>query len=141
MSTLYRTLAHALLFLVAGCVSSESAGPKTEAAGTPRDAVTLHLEVEDELTGSGLAVREDVVVPRGTVALEAMRTVIEVHRSEAGWVEVIGGVRPDPASYYWTLYVDGEYSQVGIESLVLDDDTAVLWKVTALPDWALEESD
>ena len=45
------------------------------------------IEVEDELTGSGLAVCEDIVVPRGTVALDAMRTVIEVHRSEAGWVE------------------------------------------------------
>ena len=94
----------------------------------PRHAV--HLEIRDELTGSGLAATVLRDVNAGTSALEFMESVVAVeYRRYPGvgvFVTSLCGV-PAPKGTFWALSIDGEVATEGISGFTIDRAVHIRW--------------
>ena len=92
--------------------------------------VSVHLEVRDELTTSGLALSVHRDIAPGTDALEFIESVVAVESRRypgAGvFVTSLCGVAA-PDGTFWELSVDGERSVRGIADLDIDADTHIRW--------------
>lgn len=100
--------------------NTRSSLPKTE------EKVTLTLEIRD--TSSGLNLDAKMNFPKGTNAFTAMKSIVQLKPEKGGFITDICGVQANGDERYWALYVDGESSEVGINSLKLEKETTILWK-------------
>jgi len=104
------------------------------AAAAPA-AVSVHLEIRDELTASGLAVSIRRDVTPGTDALAFIESVVAVeHRSYPGagvFVTSLCGVAA-PDGMFWELTIDGERATRGIADLDIEADMHIRWELVPI---------
>ena len=97
--------------------------------------VAVHLEIRDELTGSGLAVSIHRDIAPGTDALAHMESVVTVeYRRYPGvgvFVTALCGVAA-PDGMFWALSVDGARSDRGIADLDIEADAHIRWDLVRL---------
>ena len=97
--------------------------------------VSVHLEIRDEFTASGLAVSLHRDVTPGTDALQFIESVVAVeYRSYPGagvFVTSLCGVTA-PDGMFWELMVDGERATRGIADLDIDADMHIRWELVAI---------
>ena len=71
-------------------------------------------------------------VAKGTNAFEAMQEIAEVEFTDYGemgvMIESINGITPK-TNKFWKLFVNGEEAQIGINGIILEEDTAIEWKI------------
>lgn len=98
-------------------------------------AASVHLEIRDELTLSGLAVSIHRDVTPGTDALAFIESVVAVeYRSYPGagvFVTSLCGVAA-PDGMFWELTIDGERAIRGIADLDIDADMHIRWELAAI---------
>lgn len=104
------------------------------AAAAPA-AVSVHLEIRDELTASGLAVSIRRDVTPGTDALEFIESVVAVeYRRYPGAgvfvTSLCGVVAPD--GMFWALMVDGDRATRGIADLDIEADIHIRWELVPI---------
>ena len=104
------------------------------AAAVPA-VVSVHLEIRDELTASGLAVSIHRKVTPGTDAFEFIESVVAVeYRSYLGagvFVTSLCGVAA-PDGMFWELTIDGERATRGIADLDIEADMHIRWELVAI---------
>ena len=104
------------------------------AAAAPA-AVSVHLEIRDELTASGLAVSIHRDVTVGTDALAFMESVVAVeYRSYPGagvFVTSLCGVSA-PDGMFWALMIDGERATRGIAEIDIEADMHIRWELVPI---------
>ena len=97
--------------------------------------VSVHLEVHDELTASGLAVSIHRDIPHGTDALAFVESIVAVdYRRYPGvgvFITSLCGVAA-PDGMFWALSVNGERATRGIADLRLEADTHIRWDLVPL---------
>ena len=97
--------------------------------------VSVHLEIHDELTASGLAVSIRRDVAPGTDALKFIESVVAVdYRSYPGagvFVTGLCGVAA-PDGMFWELMVDGERATRGIADLDIEADMHIRWELVPI---------
>ena len=83
------------------------------------------------VAGESEILNKTVVVETGTNAFDAMQQAATVGFEDYGEMGVmvtsINGVKP-AQNEFWKLFVNGEEAQVGISSLVIEEDTTFEWK-------------
>ncbi len=93
------------------------------------EKINVKVEVYD---GIHKLFDEEIQVNKGTNGLEATIQVannVEYQSSAFGvFVTSIGGVESD-SEHYWALYVNGEYANKAIDKYILNEDTAITWKL------------
>ena len=71
-------------------------------------------------------------ISKGTNAFEAMQEIAEVEFTDYGemgvMIESINGTAPK-TNKFWKLFVNGEEATAGISSIVIEEDTAIEWKI------------
>ena len=103
-----------------------AAGPAT---------VSVHLEIRDGVTASGLAVtiRRDVAAGTDALALIESVVAVEYRRYPGAGVFVTslcGVAAPDGA--FWELTVDGERATRGIADLDIGADMHIRWELVPI---------
>lgn len=103
---------------------------------TPAPApVSVHLEIRDELTASGLAVSIHRDVAPGTDALKLIESVVAVeYRRFPGagvFVTSLCGVAA-PDGTFWELLIDGERATRGIADLDIEADMRIRWELVPI---------
>lgn len=100
---------------------------------SPKHAV--HLEIRDELTGSGLAVsiRRDAESGAGALDFMAGLIVVEYRRFPGVGVFVTSLCGVDaPHGAFWALSVDGERSTKGISELHIERPVSIRWDLVEI---------
>ena len=114
------TLVHVAWFACALSVLAVEAPPK----------VAVHLEIRDELTGSGLTVSVKRNVKAGTNAVDFMKEAVAMeYRRYPGvgiFVTSLGGVEA-PDGTFWALSIDGERATKGIADLDIEQPVHIRW--------------
>jgi hypothetical protein len=118
--------------LLLGCTSAITKGPNenvlTEFKGKEKVIVTINA-----FDSNGTPIFEGLFqVEKGKNALELMKEKMEVETKEFSFgefVESINGVKPVEGKEYWALYVNGDYSNVGISMIELFEDTNIEWRI------------
>ena len=115
------------------CVAWLCLALASQAAAPAR--VAVHLEIQDALTGSGLAVSVHREVAPGTNALTHLESVVTVEYRRYTGVGVLvtalcGVAAPD--GMFWALSVDGARSERGIADLDIEADTHIRWDLVRL---------
>jgi Domain of unknown function (DUF4430) len=99
-------------------------------AGADKKNITLTLKISDPISGLGLEAKKAVTT--GTNAFDAMTAIVQVkyktYPQLGPFVTGLCGVDA-PSGMFWALYVDGKMSQVGIGSIVLQQDVVIEWKM------------
>ncbi len=71
-------------------------------------------------------------IAKGTNAFDAMQEVAEIEFTDYGemgvMIDSINGITPE-ANEFWKLFVNNEEAMVGISSIILEEDTAIEWKI------------
>ena len=71
-------------------------------------------------------------ISKGTNAFDAMQEVAEIEFTDYGemgvMIDSINGITPK-ANEFWKLLVNNEEAMVGINSIILEEDTAIEWKI------------
>ena len=103
---------------------------------TPAPApVSVHLEIRDELTASGLAVSIHRDVAPGTDALKLIESVVAVeYRRFPGagvFVTSLCGVAA-PDGMFWELTIDGERATRGIADLDIEANMHIRWELVPI---------
>ncbi|MCY3810992.1 MAG: DUF4430 domain-containing protein [Gammaproteobacteria bacterium] len=97
--------------------------------------VSVHLEIRDELTVSGLAVSIRRDVAPGTDALAFIESVVAVeYRSYPGagvFVTSLCGVAA-PDGMFWELVIDGERATRGIADLDIEANMHIRWELVPI---------
>ena len=97
--------------------------------------VSVHLEVHDELTASGLAVSIHRDIPQGTDVLAFVESIVAVdYRRYPGvgvFITSLCGVAA-PDGMFWALSVNGERATRGLADLHLEADTHIRWDLVPL---------
>ena len=97
--------------------------------------VSVHLEIRDELTASGLAVSIHRDVAPGTDALKLIESVVAVeYRRFPGagvFVTSLCGVAA-PDGTFWELVIDGERATRGIADLDIEADMHIRWELVPI---------
>lgn len=97
--------------------------------------VSVHLEIRDELTASGLAVSVHRDVAPGTDALAFIESVVAVeYRSYPGagvFVTSLCGVAA-PDGMFWELTIDGERATRGIADLDIEAGMHIRWELVPI---------
>ena len=103
------------LFFVDGTRPSYAQGSNT---------VQLTLSITD--AGSGFSLKAEKQVTQGVNALDAVRQIVSLqyatHPTLGPFVTELAGVSP-PAG--WRLFVDGEWSDLGIAGITLEGNTVL----------------
>jgi len=85
--------------------------------------------------GGKIILNETSYVENGTSAFDAMQEVAAVGYQDFGemgvMVESINETKPGEGEF-WGLYVDGEMAMVGINSIVIEKDTSIEWKIETI---------
>ncbi|MFH0714323.1 MAG: DUF4430 domain-containing protein [Candidatus Diapherotrites archaeon] len=79
-------------------------------------------------------VERNILVSSGTNALQATEQAFDVQTQSFSFgkmVSSINGIASD-SNHYWALYVDGNYSLQGAESVLVDRNLVILWKLEPL---------
>ena len=104
------------------------------AAAAP-EPVSVHLEIRDELTASGLAVSVHRDITPGTDALKFIESVVAVqYRSYPGagvFVTSLCGVAA-PDGMFWELTINGERAKRGIAGLDIKADMHIRWELVPI---------
>lgn len=97
--------------------------------------VSVHLEIRDELTVSGLAVSIRRDVAPGTDALKFIESVVAVeYRGYPGagvFVTSLCGVAA-PDGMFWELMIDGERATRGIADLDIEANMHIRWELVPI---------
>jgi len=76
-----------------------------------------------------------VEISKGTNAFDVMQEVAEIEFTDYGemgvMIDSINGVTPK-ANEFWKLFVNNEEAMVGISSIILEEDTAIEWKIESM---------
>ena len=90
------------------------------------DTVQLTLSITD--ASSGFNLKAEKQVAQGVNALEAVRQIVALryttHPELGPFVTELAGVSP-PGGCCWLLYKDGEWSNLGIAGITLQDTTVL----------------
>ena len=90
------------------------------------DTVTLTLRITD--ASSGLSLTAEKQVAQGTIAFDAVRQIVSLryttHPEFGPFVTELAGVAP-PTGCCWLLYMEGEWSNLGLAAIALQDDTVL----------------
>ncbi len=111
-----------MVTLTIGCTSQENSS-----------AEIVNVFIRVDYLGQDL-VNETIEVAQGSSGLDAMKKVTEVQYQDSAYgafVQGIGGVESDD-SYYWALYVNGNYADKAIDGYEMDEGTEILWKFEEL---------
>ena len=97
--------------------------------------VAVHLEITDELTGSGLEVSIRRNTAAGTKAVDFMDEVVDMEvRRYPGvgiYVTALCGVAA-PKGTFWALSINGERATTGISDLTIKDSVHIRWALVKL---------
>lgn len=111
-----------------GCTNNANNNPP----GPSPDQVKLELRVLDDTNRTVFeGSKEFPSKTNGLVALQQMVSVETQQSSFGKFVKAINGKAADN-SHYWALYLDGQYAMVGIESVSLEKDTRIEWRLEAI---------
>lgn len=99
-------------------------------AGETAPQVAVHLEITDELTGSGLEVSIRRNIAAGTEAVDFMDEIVDMQvRRYPGvgvFVTSLCGVAA-PKGTFWALSINGERATKGISDLRIDEPVHIRW--------------
>ncbi len=112
-------------FFVLGCGSRSSA--PIPATGIPTGTVTMEVDVDDQVDRF-----EFLDVASGTTLESLMRSIddppVKIQGSKTtAFVQSIGD-KATSASEGWTFTVDGEFSNSGVGSTILEPPTTITWR-------------
>lgn len=97
--------------------------------------VAVHLEITDELTGSGLEVSIRRNVAAGTKAVDFMDGVVDMEvRRYPGvgvFVTTLCGVAA-PKGTFWALSINGERATTGVSDLTIEEPVHIHWALVTL---------
>ncbi len=111
-----------LNMLVAQFVYADSTASQIE-----QKTVILSLQITDN---AGFDLKAKKLVQKGSNAFDALKTIVQIkykdHPEFGAFVTGLCGIDA-PQGKSWALYKDGVFSQVGISSITLDNDTEIKW--------------
>jgi hypothetical protein len=92
-------------------------------------AVTIRI-VADSLN----TIEASIIVAPGTNARDLMERLFQVDYADHGrkFIKALAGFETRRFKReYWSLEIDGAYSEVGIAEIVLNKETQIVWKMKA----------
>lgn len=110
-----------MVTLTTGCTEEISSGEM------------VNVSIRVDYLGDDL-VNETIEVAQGSSGLDAMKKVAEVQYQDSAYgafVQGINNVKSDE-SYYWALYVNGNYADRAIDQYEMDEGMEILWKYEGL---------
>ncbi len=116
--------------LISGCISqtnSQNNNPPAAAITAPVETVNVQFSVK----GTQNMLGKTIDAVKGANAFEEMQKYFVVNYKTTSYGPMVMGINGEiaPENSYWALYVDGNYSQVGINSITLDKNTAISWRL------------
>ncbi len=116
----------AAALLISGCTSPAEPAPSEDEE--PEMALLNFFVVDqsENLVDSG---SKPFLI--GTQCLEALKEMTSVQTEEFAFGTMVTGVAgiQAPNGYYWALYIDNQYSNVGIRDCRLYSNKLIMWKL------------
>jgi len=118
-----------ILSVFLGCTTQQTA---STASITPQDLVHFSVVLKDDY--NSIVFSESSSIAKGSTAFEAMRSLADLNivyeqYAFGPFIKGLGNkvaISPDN-NLYWSLYVDGNYADKGINDYKLNSDTNILW--------------
>jgi len=122
-----------LALAFSGCTTEQ---PNTGGGGEAAEKATVSFSA---VVGDIHVLDSSLEVEKGTNAFEAFQQAADIGFTDYGemgvLVESINGIAPGE-NEFWKLFVNGEESMVGINSISIEEDTLIEWKIDSFENYA-----
>ena len=116
------------VLLWSGSMAAQSVSDDAGKSSSVRHDIVLTLKIADKQSGLNLEATRSV--PKGSNAFEVLQAIVGVKYKRfpelGAFVTSLCGVDA-PERMVWTFNVDSKWSEVGIESVTLEQDTLIEW--------------
>ncbi len=115
--------------LISGCISQTNNQNNNNDSPAAITAPVETVSVQFSIKGTQNMLGKTIDAVKGANAFEEMKKHFVVNYKETVYGPMVMGINGENAleNNYWALYVDGNYSQVGINSITLDKNMQISW--------------